>query len=79
MGIFQSIRGCIISYQSSQKKRNNQKQVELEGQIQKLDTDNAAQPSAEKHNKISALKYQLNMILSEKNSKAFAFTKQTFF
>jgi len=67
------IRECIISYQSSQQKRNIQKQTDLEEQIQKLDTENAAQLSAEKHNNISALKYQLNKRLSEKISKAFTF------
>ena len=38
------IRGYIICYQSSQKKRNNQKQTDVEEQIQKLDAENAAQP-----------------------------------
>lgn len=33
----------------------------------------------ETHNKIAALKYQLNQILSEKISKVFTFTKQTYF
>ena len=58
-----NIRECIISYQSSQKKRHNQKQIDLEEQIRKLDAENAAQPSAEKYNTISALKYQLNTLL----------------
>ena len=57
------IRRCIISYQSSHKKRHNQKQIDLEEQIRKLDAENAAQPSAEKYNTISALKYQLNTLL----------------
>lgn len=42
------IRGCVISYQSSQK-LNNIKQMQLEDEIQKLDAENAAQPSGEKY------------------------------
>ena len=72
------IRGCFISYQSSQKKRNNQKQTDLEELIWKLHAENAAQRSTEKYNQISALKYQLNTLISEKNSKAFTSTEQTF-
>lgn len=72
------LRGCIISYQSSQKKRNNQKQTDLEEQIRKLDAENAVQPSAEKHNKISVLKYQLNTLLSEKISKLLLLLSRLF-
>ena len=72
------IRGCFISYQSSQKKRNNQKQTDLEELIWKLHAENAAQRSTEKYNQISALKYQLNTLTSEKNSKPFTSTEQTF-
>lgn len=73
------LRGCIISYQSSRKKQNRAKQLELEEQIHQLDMENAQQPSAEKHTKISTLKYKLNELLADKICKAFIFTKQKYF
>lgn len=72
------LRGCIISFQSSLKKRNKAEQSELEEQIHKLDMENAQQSPIEKHNKISALKYKLNQILSERISRAFMFIKQKY-
>lgn len=73
------LRGCIISFQSSRKKQNKAKQLELEEQIHQLDMENAQQPSAEKHTKISTLKYKLNELLSDRICRAFIFTKQKHF
>lgn len=72
-------RGCVISFQASLKKSNKEHQIELEKQINQLDRENAQQPSLEKHTKISALKYELNKILSDKISRAFVFAKQKHF
>lgn len=36
------VRGCVISFQSSQKKRNSLERLQLEEQIRKLDAENAA-------------------------------------
>lgn len=73
------LRGCIISFQSSLKKRNKAIQLELEKEIHQLDIENAQQPSSEKHTKISTLKYKLNKILSDRICRAFIFTKQRYF
>lgn len=73
------IRGCVISYQAYSKKQNRVEQVRLENQIHQLDMQNATHPSAEKHNKIAALKYKLNQILSARICKAFQYTKQKHF
>lgn len=51
------VRGCIISFQSSQKKRDKAEQLELEKQISNLDAENAQQPSMEKYKTITSLKY----------------------
>lgn len=53
--------------------------IQLEVQIQKLDSENARQPSVQLHSKISALKYKLNNLLSDKISRAFMYVKQTYF
>lgn len=47
--------------------------IQLEVQIQKLDSVNARQPSVQLHSKISALKYKLNNLLSVKISRAFMY------
>lgn len=73
------LRGCIISHQSSAKKHSRAEQLVLEEEIKQLDTDNAHSPTIEKHNKISALKYKLNNLLSDRISRAFLDTKQKFF
>lgn len=73
------IRGCIISFQASQKKRNKEEQVKLERQIEKLESENAQMPSADKYNAICALKYKLNQILSSNISRAFTYMKQKHF
>lgn len=41
--------------------------------------ENSQQPSSAKYNKITALKYKLNQILSLRISRAFTFMKQKFF
>lgn len=80
MGSLKSyLRGCIISSQSSEKKRNKAKQLELDEDICQPDMENAQQPSLEKNTNISALKHKLNEILSDKISRAFMFTKQKYF
>ncbi len=73
------LRGHIISFQSSLKKRNKAKQLELEEEIRQLERENALHPSLEKHTKISTLKYKLNKILSDRICSAFIFTKQRYF
>lgn len=70
------MRGHIISFQSSLKKRNKVKQLELEEEICQLDMENALRPSLEKHTKISALKFKLNKI---RICRVFIFTKQRYF
>lgn len=72
------LRGCIISYQASTKKRGRIEQLELEEKIKQLDSDNAPNPKIEKHNEISGLKYKLNNLLSDRISRAFQYTKQVF-
>lgn len=80
MGSLKSyLRGCIISSQSSEKKRNKAKQLELDEEICQPDMENAQQPSLEKNTNISALKHKLNEILSDKISRAFMFTNQKYF
>ena len=56
------LRRFIISFQSSLKKRNKVKQLELEEEIRQLDRENALHPSLEKHTKISTLKYKLSRL-----------------
>ena len=73
------LRGHIISFQSSLKKRNKAKQLELEEEIRQLDMENALHPSLEKHTKISTLKFKLNKILSDRICRTFIFTKQRYF
>lgn len=69
------IRGCIISYQAFQNKKNRTEQLELE-KIKQLDLENAIDPTTAKHNKIAALKFKLNQILSAKIIMIFQYTKQ---
>ena len=71
------LRGHIISFQSSLKKRNKAKQLELQEEIHQLDMGNALRPSLEKHTKISTLKFKLK-ILSDRICRAFIFTKQLY-
>lgn len=54
------LRGCIVLFQASQNERRKAEQVELERAIEQLGSENTANPSIEKHSKISALKYKLN-------------------
>lgn len=68
------VRGCVFSCQSSQKKR-----LQLKEQIRELDAENAAHPSTQALNKATAVKYQLNQLFFEKNSRAFTLTRQTYF
>lgn len=73
------IRGCIISYQAFQRKRNRAEAEVLEIQIRELDVENAKHPCIEKYKKICALKYKLNEILTSKISKSFQYVKQKYF
>lgn len=73
------IRGCIISYQASQRKRSRVESEALENKIRELDMENAKQPCIEKYKEICALKYKLNKILSSKISKTFLYVKQKYF
>lgn len=45
------IRGCIISYQAFQRKRNRAELEALEVQIRELDMENAKHPCIEKYKK----------------------------
>lgn len=70
------LRGCIISYHTTQNKRRKAEQIELEKQIKQLDIENAAYPSIEKQQNICTQIQTINQILSARISRAFQFTKQ---
>lgn len=73
------LRGCVISYEVARKKKDSAQCKQLEEQIQKLDRENASNPTPDLHKKITNLKYQLNQLLSKKITSAFLFTKQKYF
>lgn len=73
------IRGCIVSFQASGRRRSNLERSQLEAEILRLDSENAKQPSIQLHSKISSLKYKLNKLLSGKISRVFMYVKQKYF
>lgn len=73
------LRGSIISYETSRRKKNKARLIELDNQINLLDKENAQTPYNNLHKKISALKYEYNKILSARISKAFLYTKLKYF
>lgn len=80
MGGFQTyLRGCVISYEASKRKKEITQYKHLEEQIQQLDRQNALNPTPDLYREISNLKYQLNWLLSRKITSAFLFIKQKHF
>lgn len=73
------IRGVIISYQSFQNKENKRELQRIEQKIKLLELDNATDPTINKHNKITLLKYKVNRILSARVIRLFQITKQAHF
>lgn len=53
------LRGCIISFQASRRKRNRAELMDLEKPINRLDKDNAIYPSTETHKKNYLAKIQI--------------------
>ena len=66
----------MISSQAFFNKENRREQQALEKEIKQLDTENAANPTMIKHNKIAVLKYKLNKIYSDQVVKLYQYTKQ---
>ncbi len=73
------LRGSVISFEASRKKKNKARLTELDQKIKLLDEENARTPSMELYRKISSLTCEYNTILSAKVSKAFLYTKQKYF
>lgn len=73
------LRGSVISYEATKRKKDRLKIQELEKQIKDLDNENSQKPSANLNTKISNLKYEYNLLLSSKICRAFQYTKQKYF
>ena len=73
------LRGTIISFEASRRKKNKAKLLELDKEINLLEKENARTRSSELYKRISALKFEYNKILSAKISRTFLYIKQKHF